>query len=133
MKITRQSVRELIWNVLECQRFDCREINIYFVTERRICDLHRQFFDDPTPTDCISFPIDPETLGEIFVCPRTALKYADLHHINPFDELALYIIHGVLHLLGFDDLTPSDRRTMRKNEEKCMAYCKHTRSSLRPA
>ena len=118
--------------VLDLKKIQCEEVSLYFVTERAICQLHRQFFDDPSPTDCITFPIDQETLGEIFVCPKVAICYASEMQIDPYEEVALYIIHGLLHLIGYDDLTPPERRIMRKNEKKCMAHCKAFMHLLRP-
>jgi probable rRNA maturation factor len=133
MKLSLPVVRKLVQAVLKLQNSKCREVSIYFVTERRICELHEEFFKDPSPTDCISCPIDNEILGEIFVCPKAALRYCACHDEDPYKELALYIIHGILHLMGYDDLEASKRRTMRKNEKKCMAECKTIIDLLRPA
>jgi probable rRNA maturation factor len=126
-------IRSLVQSVLQYQTSLCREVSIYFVTERRICDLHLEFFNDPTPTDCISFPIDSDLLGEVFVCPKTALRYSTKHSLDPYEEVALYVIHGILHLMGYDDLEPSQRRIMRKKEKLCMAHCKPIIDSLRHA
>ena len=130
LKISSSSVRKLVREVLDHQSVDCREISIYFVTEKRICALHQQFFNDPSSTDCITFPIDSETLGEIFVCPKTALAYCKKHGGDPHSETALYIIHGILHLLGYDDLKPAKKRVMRKKEKECMAHLETLNMSL---
>ncbi len=98
------------------------EVSVYFVTTKQICSLHEQFFNDPSPTDCISFPLDTHHLGEIFICPETALLYAKKHTLDPRKELTLYLVHGILHCLGFDDLTPKQKRTMRKKEKHCMQF-----------
>ena len=85
--------------------------------------MHNEFFNDPSPTDCMSFPIDTEEdaedcyLGDIVVCPAAALKYAD-----PYRETTLYILHGLLHLLGYDDIQPQDRKKMRRAEKTYMNY-----------
>jgi probable rRNA maturation factor len=126
------SVRKLVRSVLELEDVECEEVSIYFVTQRRICDLHKQFFNDPTPTDCISFPIDSEILGEVFICPKTAICYSTPLKQDPYDEVALYIIHGILHLIGYEDIDPNARRAMRKKEKKCMAHCKAIVNLLRP-
>ncbi len=133
MKLESRATRKLIESVLEFQGVDCNELSVYFVTERRICDLHREYFNDPTPTDCISFPIDSETLGDVFVCPKTALKYTAANGGDPYEEIVLYVIHGLLHLMGYDDIESEERRVMRKNEKKCMAHCKTLINSLRPS
>jgi probable rRNA maturation factor len=119
LKISKKSVRALVEGVLKLERSSHQEVSIYFVTQSKICELHEEFFQDPSPTDCISFPIDEAHLGEVFVCPKAALSYA-----KPYEELSLYVIHGLLHCLGFDDLEPAARRMMRKKEKHCMAKVK---------
>lgn len=109
------------------------EIIIHFVSKAAIGKVHDTFFSDPSPTDCISFPLDsPEEepssekhriLGEVFVCPQVALEYAKEQKLDPYKETTLYIIHGILHLIGYDDLAPADRRQMRKMEQKCLKLC----------
>ncbi len=94
---------------------------IHFVGMRKISLLHLQYFNDPTPTDCISFPYeDPLFLGEVFVCPQIAKNYVDRTKGDLEKELTLYIVHGFLHLLGFDDQTDAERKKMRAGEEKWM-------------
>ena len=98
------------------------EMSLHFVTEKKIKELHKQFFDDPTITDCITLPIDPPNtkpycvLGEVFVCPRVALDYAKENNITPLKELTLYVIHGFLHLIGYDDMNEKDEKLMRNAE-----------------
>lgn len=103
------------------------EVIIHLVSKPQICKLHADFFNDPSPTDCISFPMDNElgkegyrVLGEIFVCPAVALEYAEEHGKDPMDELKLYLVHGILHLLGYDDIKPKDRQKMRRMEAECL-------------
>jgi len=97
----------------------CEGVSVYFVTKKEIAALHEQFFQDPTPTDCITFPP-----FDIVVCPSVAIVYAKKRKTDPFAETLLYVVHGILHLLGFDDVEPAARKTMRKMEKKCMAYLK---------
>jgi len=120
----RPAIRRLVQTVLNAEHSTHSEVAIYLVSKAKISKLHEEFFSDPTPTDCISFPIDDEHLGEIFVCPQLAFAYAKKKELGPKEETALYIVHGLLHCLGYDDLTPSDRRTMRKKEKSCMALLK---------
>lgn len=122
LKIDKGSAKALVLATLRYLKVSFKEVSIYFVTEKQIAKIHDQFFQDPTPTDCISFPIDSEHLGEIFVCPAVAIQYAQKRGLDPYNETALYIIHGLLHLLGFDDLGQKERRTMRKKEKSCMRH-----------
>ena len=106
------------------------EVILHFVIKSKMGKVHEAFFDDPSPTDCMSFPIDPplkekssethHVLGEIFVCPKVALEYAKAESLDPHLETTLYIVHGLLHLLGYDDLDPVSRKEMRKMEKKCL-------------
>lgn len=130
LRISLRKARTLVSTVLQAEKVLCNEISIYFVSEKLISELHADFFDDPTPTDCITFPMDSEILGEIFVCPKAAIDYCKKKGGDPLTETALYIVHGILHLLGYDDLEPKKRRAMRKKEKKCMAHLKDLMISL---
>ena len=119
------SVGVLHMLVLEKEHAICDKLNVYLVTKKHITVLHKEFFEDESPTDCISFPIHQENfLGEIFVCPKVAVEYAKNHNLNPLEETYLYILHGLLHLLGYDDLNEKDKITMRKKEKKYMKLFK---------
>jgi probable rRNA maturation factor len=86
-----------------------REISVMIVSDRRIASLHRQFLNESGPTDVITF-----SHGEIFIGAETARRHAR-EFGNPLThELRLYVIHGLLHLHGFDD---SDRVAARKMEK----------------
>jgi probable rRNA maturation factor len=93
-------------------------ISIHLVVKKKISTLHKQFFNDSSPTDCISFPIDSTLLGEVFVCPQVAKEYAPLH---PYVETSLYIIHGILHLLGYDDTEKKRRDAMMREQRRLLA------------
>lgn len=132
LSIERPVVKKLVRSVLDFLQVSCSQVGIYFVTEKEISKLHDQFFNDPTPTDCISFPIDSDHLGEIFVCPSVAIAYAKKRNLDAHEETALYIVHGLLHLLGYDDLEEKQRRTMRKKEKSCMRHLNEAGISLKP-
>ncbi len=122
LPLDKASVRALVKELVSYLNISHSEICIYFVSCKEICRLHLDFFQDETPTDCISFPLDEEHLGEIFVCPRTAIEYAQKKKLDPYQETALYVVHGILHLLGYDDLDAKSRRAMRKKEKSCMDH-----------
>ena len=128
LKLSAKSVKRLVHATLLHEKAPFEEISLYFVTEKSICQLHEEFFQDPTPTDCITFP--GVGSGEIFVCPKTALLYAEKRGLDPYRETALYIVHGLLHLMGYDDLEEKMRRTMRKKEKSCMRHLNDLNISL---
>ncbi|MBI3900650.1 MAG: rRNA maturation RNase YbeY [Chlamydiia bacterium] len=125
LRISLPSVRQVITDVLENAGVTTNELSISFVSTRKSAEMHAKFFDDPTPTDCMTFPVDEiassetdyHVLGEIVICPKTALNYAPQ---APYKELTLYLVHGLLHLLGYDDIETSNRKKMRAAESKHM-------------
>lgn len=128
LKISIDQVQRLTQQVIKKEGQTCDEVNIYFVDSPTISQLHEQFFDDPSPTDCISFPMDDDQgeeihsrlLGEVFVCPATAISYAAEHEGDTYQELSLYLVHGLLHLMGYDDIEEEDILLMRQAEERHM-------------
>ena len=123
-------VKKAVLFLLENLKISTDEVIIHFVTESKIRMLHKEYFNDPTSTDCITFPIDPpnnkqstfHTLGEAFICPKTAINYAKSHEINSYEELYRYISHCLLHLIGYDDLKPTERAKMKKKEKDCLKH-----------
>lgn len=133
LSLSMVSVRKSLIALYSFLSVSFDELSVYFVTDREISKLHGQFFNDPTPTDCIAFPMDPPKkkditpiskphaiyLGDLFVCPAAAMRYS-AH--DPYPELLLYLVHSSLHLLGYDDLNSAERRKMQKMEKKCMDH-----------
>lgn len=122
IKITsdqRKELREAVSFVLASEKKECDELSLFFISDKKMRAMHAEFFCDPSPTDCITFPMDDETyLGDVFVCPATAIRYARAHNKEYWHEVLLYVIHGCLHLLGYDDIEPAERKIMRQKERK---------------
>jgi probable rRNA maturation factor len=116
-------VESVVKEVIHAEGRFCHEVAIHFVGRQKICSLHAEYFDDPSLTDCISFPIDNDdetsyiVLGEVFVCPATADQYVKVHGGVLNEEIILYCVHGILHLLGYDDIEETDRQVMREREQ----------------
>lgn len=114
------------------------EVSIHFIDTPAICALHQQFFNDPTTTDCISFPMDDadatgyRVMGDVFVCPATAKDYVEVHGGDIYKETSLYVIHGLLHLLGYDDIDDDDRQEMRDAEKRYLEYIDKKKLWLQP-
>jgi len=108
------------------------ELSIAFVSKNEISEIHEQFMGDAAPTDVITFPGDPDEnlAGEICVCPQVAKEYARANNGEFSTELSLYLVHGYLHLCGFDDIDDSDRAAMRKAETEAMAILEETSATV---
>jgi probable rRNA maturation factor len=98
------------------------ELNLLFVDETAMADLNVEHMGHPGPTDVLSFPIDgadagPDgLLGDVVVCPAVARRQAPEHAGTYEDELALLVVHGVLHVLGHDHAEPAEAAVMRDRE-----------------
>jgi len=91
------------------------ELSLSFVDETEMEDLHVRYLGEPGPTDVLSFPLDGEdqrglrVLGDVVIAPSVAARN------NPSDpgaELRLLVVHGVLHLLGYDHEEDGEKATM---------------------
>lgn len=112
------------------------ELSLVFLTDADLAQLHAQFLDDPSITDVITFEGDPSAgvAGEICVSVDAALRQVapaarssrSPRPLSPktltafSDELTLYLVHGWLHLAGYDDLVPAKKRIMRRAEARAM-------------
>jgi probable rRNA maturation factor len=98
------------------------ELSIVFLSDAAQAKLHAHFLHDPTLTDVITFEGHPAlgVAGEICVSVDTAASYAQLHRGKFSRELLLYVIHGWLHLAGYDDLHPAKKRRMRAAEVRAL-------------
>ncbi len=93
------------------------EISVLLISDRRICQLHRQFLGQRGPTDVLTF-----RHGEIFISVETAKRHARAFANPLVRELQLYIVHGLLHLHGFDDQTSAGARKMKRMQEKILSH-----------
>jgi len=92
------------------------EIDVIVVSDRRMAQLHHRFMGIDGPTDVITFQH-----GEIFLSVETAKRHAAGYRTSLRYELRLYLVHGLLHLAGYDDREPAERRRMKRAQEKIVA------------
>ena len=122
------------------------EMSLLFVDEATIAELNERFLGSEGPTDVIAFPMDdevppggrqpdqggrgpgaptdpgdpPTLLGDVVVCPTVASRKAGARSIPVDDELALLVVHGVLHLLDYDHAEADDAAVMRRREQELL-------------
>jgi probable rRNA maturation factor len=118
------------------------ELALLFVDEAVMADLNQRFMGADGPTDVLAFPIDdpidggrwpdsgttgpdrdppeidelPMLIGDVVICPAVAARQAPDHTGSLDDEIALLVVHGVLHILGHDHAEPSEAATMQAKE-----------------
>jgi probable rRNA maturation factor len=121
------------------------ELALLFVDEATIADLNQTFMGADGPTDVLAFPIDDEEvgvgrspdgstsgpdrdpfgdvpllLGDVVICPAVAARNAPTHAGTYDDEIALLVVHGVLHVLGWDHATPEETSQMQARERELL-------------
>jgi len=123
------------------------ELSILFVDEEAMAQLNKRFLDKDGPTDVLAFPIDddvyegarlpdslgpagpaddfepsdlPTLLGDIVICPAVARRNAPDHAGTYDDEMALLVVHGILHLLGMDHVDDDEAKAMEERERELL-------------
>jgi probable rRNA maturation factor len=130
VRCNRLKMLRLVRGILR-RRMPRAIVDIAIVGSRRIAALNRQFLRRSGVTDVISFNLGPvehglganhatSILGQIVVCADVARREARKRRIRAEDELALYIAHGALHLLGETDYDPEARERMRRLAAKAL-------------
>ena len=106
----------------ELLKIEAYDLSILFVNETRMAQLNTTHLHHEGATDIITFDYCTSVRfhGELIICPAVAGKHAQKYRANLGRELARYIIHGVLHLRGFDDQTPAARRKMKREENRLL-------------
>ncbi len=101
-----------------CPLHHLAELEVALLSDAEIATVHGEFLDDPTPTDVITFDH-----GEILISVETAARQALEHgQGQPVEsEIALYLVHGLLHLAGWDDHDPANAAAMAEQQECILA------------
>lgn len=109
------------------------EVSFLFVDDAQITIMNRQYFKRDNPTDVIAFPQDYGStqagphllnLGDIVISLERAEEQAKRYRKTLIDEIKLLIVHGVLHLMGYDDIKKEDKKKMRAMERKLLRRLK---------
>lgn len=132
LNVDEDFLRDAVTRVLVEERVAAATISLAIVDDPEIHRINRQFLEHDEPTDVMSFllecepPVSDEEAiprgagkrinGEIVVSAETAVRMAARYGWNPRHELLLYVVHGLLHLCGYDDLTDRERPIMRARE-----------------
>jgi len=122
LRLSARAVRSLVSLALRQEGLDA-ELSVALVDDGQIAELNRRFLERADVTDVLAFPYGCEggvLSGEIVVNADQAVRQARGRRHGPEDELRLYIIHGLLHLLGYDDHDPADRKRMRGRESELL-------------
>lgn len=122
VRVARRSLEGFLRRVERELHVDEAGVTVCFVSDTEIARMNRRYRQKKGPTDVLSFPLGKkaraknEYLGDIAIAPETARRYAKKSGRSLASELRVLILHGVLHLLGYDHET--DRGQMNRLESK---------------
>lgn len=120
-------VRQALNNILKYLHIEDSEISVLFVDDEGIQDINNRYLNRNYPTNVIAFSmregefgdINPHILGDIVISAETALRDAEQENLPFEDELDYLMIHGILHLLGYDhEESESESKRMKEKEKE---------------
>ncbi len=126
-RINKKLVHKIVGNLSRQIGFEILFLQINFVSSEYILWLNKNYLSHDFYTDIITFNYSGENYkfdGEIFICPDTAKKNAEKYGVTLNEEILRLIVHGLLHLKGYDDRTPKEKSQMKKLENKFLEETK---------
>jgi probable rRNA maturation factor len=119
VRVLRARLQKVLDLAAQEAKIQSASLTILFVNDDEAKQLHAQHFSDPTTTDVMTFPDGSENpatnklhLGDLAVCVDVARREAALRGRSSDEEITLYCLHGLLHLLDYDDVTPAQQKKM---------------------
>ena len=124
LHVDPDQLEKVVQSVLVGEGIPAARVGIAVVDDAKIRETNRRYLAHDVETDVLTFVTDghpemPE--GDIMVSAETAMSVAHRYGWSPSEELLLYLVHGTLHLLGYDDTSPEARATMRERERRYLA------------
>lgn len=118
LKFSKNKTKKIILLILKEEFFFCREINVIFIDDREIKKMKKKFFQIDKITDVISFRLNEgeKVEGEIYISLNQTKRQAKIYNETFENEVLRLIIHGTLHLIGYDDATQKQKDKMTKKE-----------------
>jgi len=122
IKIHIRGVRTIAQKVLSAEKFYLHHLSLVFVDDEYLRRLHRDFLNEDPYTDVMTFDLSETNTreGEIYISLDRAQYYAKKYRIPLDEELTRLIIHGILHLKGYDDQTEAEHQRMHQKENSLL-------------
>ncbi len=140
LRVDHQRLKDVVRSVLAAEQCASASISLAIVDNETIHDLNIRYLQHDYPTDVLSFLLESELdeaslpirkgsprgcgtrlEGEIIVSAEMAKQLAAKYRWKPLDELTLYVVHGLLHLCGYDDRSTKELGVMRQRESEVLA------------
>jgi len=128
--VQKKKIKKKTKQILLLQNRKDANLSIVFVNDKIIKKLNQKFLHKNKPTDVLAFDLktkkeSKKTIdGEIIISVETAARNAKIYKTSLNNEALLYLIHGVLHLCGYDDTTNKEKMSMRQREQYILGKIK---------
>ncbi|KAF0153402.1 MAG: putative metal-dependent hydrolase [Ignavibacteria bacterium] len=135
IRLEKKCVDNLVAKLQDELEFEIESLEFNFVGTNTIVEINKQHLEHNNATDIITFNYSDESHtfdAEIFISVPVAMDNSKKYRVTPDNELGRLIIHGILHLIGYDDKTASKKRKMKKTEnELTEKYKRYTKGLLK--
>ncbi len=127
LQVDEAALRRLILRVLAGEAYTLAYLGVVLADHATVLDLNRTYLDHDYHTDVLSFSLDEEAAedavvdGEVYVDLDTAAERHAEFGTSFEEEVQRYVVHGLLHLLGYDDATPAEKQAMHDREDHYLA------------
>ncbi len=127
--IDEDALRSLSLHVLKREGASAgTELSILLVSEEEMARLNQKYLGKEGPTDVLSFPMDEREdengirmLGDVVICPDEVIRRKNNYGVAEGEEIALVLIHGILHLLGYEDKFETDNERMDRRQRELLS------------
>ena len=127
-KLSRVAIHKLVQDLKSNLHLDISSLLINFIKNKDIVEINSKYLDHKSSTDIITFDYSGDNLsidGELFISYEEAELNAKRYSVKTEEEITRLIIHGVLHLIGYDDKAKSDKLVMKRLENKLLKKYKY--------
>ncbi len=125
LRVPRKRIVELVARLARQEKIRLAHVDIAVVTAAEMAELNGRYLNHAGPTDVLSFDMSDEhtdgLIAQIIVCGDIAAAEGPSHDNSAARELLLYVAHGLLHLMGYDDTTPPLAAKMHARAEQLLA------------
>lgn len=125
--IYRELFNKLAGEAARLEGYNNAEVSVVFTDNEQIKKLNKKYRKKNKPTDVLSFPLDDNLLGDIIISIERAREQAEEYGHSDRREISYLFVHGLLHLFGYEHDNETDKKQMRKKEERILSACDITR------
>lgn len=131
-RVSKKAIQQIVSFVLKSEKVSAGKISIVFVDDSAIKKINTKYLGHHYSTDVITFPVEAQPFleAEIYINVKQARRQARQYRVTILNELTRLIVHGVLHVVGYDDSRTNQREKMFERQEKYVRLCTTTTQAI---